>query len=488
MKNQRSSLAEQLSELVNVYDLEGIVRISQQVPQGDAAAWRKEVMEEGFMSLYAYLSYDQMCDKLGEGGLDFIEAVLEEAEKFCAAPLRLMRAELLGFRFDEAKEEAPAQAQTFAEQAIAELSQEIPLNASVLAFRAHFYYSIAQINAAEALHYWQRAIDDLIASNTFNLHIIYPLWPEPVEGMEALQAQVQSQFRVLISQTLEANPDFLWQLLDEASRMVEYQKNLVLEKQMADWLSLALAWKGNSAQPERLRSAGLLLQKQGKIQEEAAYLAKAIECFELFIAKTQAHAMEVNYLANAWEERAALCPAQSPEEMDCLQKAWDSYLQHEEIVCINFSPLLHYAEFLERLYYKEYLKKRPSEAKILALAKEAEVMGEGYYSGPGMIQARMAIYKNDAESAVYHLCRLLLRHELCIDTLIKELRQSLKDTAPSEVVAFLDEVLTFMDKASEGYYYDPAFSVIQLNALSPAETLRAWQARMVEIQSRNPLA
>jgi hypothetical protein len=488
MQNQRSILAERLSELVNAYDLQGIVLLSQQAPQGDAAAWRKEMMKEGFMSLYSYLSCDQMCGKLGEGGLDFLEEVVEETEKFCGSPLHTLRAEVLSFRLDGLKETDSAQAQVFAEQAIEELSKNIAFDTSVLAFRAHLHHEIAQLNPAQALLHWQRAIDDLIAGNSFDLRILYPLWPKPIEGMEALQAQEQSRFRERIGHALATHPDRLWQLLDEAARLTEYQKNPALEARMADWLSLALAWKGNSAQPERLRSAGLLLQKQGKIRQEAAYLAKAIECFELFIAKTQAHAMEVNYLANAWEERAALCPAQSPEEMDCLQKAWDSYLQHEEIVCINFSPLLHYAEFLERLYYKEYLKKRPSEAKILALAKEAEVMGEGYYSGPGMIQARMAIYENDAESAVYHLCRLLLRHELCIDTLIKELRQSLKDTAPSEVVAFLDEVLTFMDKASEGYYYDPAFSVIQLNALSPAETLQAWQARMVEIQSRSPLA
>ncbi len=480
-------MAEQLSELVNAYDLQGIVSLSQQAPQGDAAAWREEVMEEGFMSLYSYLSYDQMCGKLGEGGLDFLDEVIEEAEKFYGLPLRRIRAEVLSFRLEEAKETDSAQAQVFAEQAIEELSKNLAFDTSALAFRAHLHYEIAQLNPAQALRHWQQAIDDLIGCNSFDLRILYPLWPKPIEGIEALQAQVQSQFRKRIDHALAIHPDRLWQLLDEAVRLTEYQKNPALEAQMADWLTLALAWQGHDAPPEVLRSAGLLLQKQGKIRKEAAYLAKAIECFELFITKARAHAMEVNYLANTWEDWAALCPPQSPEEVAYLQKAWEAYAQHEEIVRINFSSLLHYAEFLERLYYKEYLKKYPTEAEILALAKEAEAMGEGYYSGPGMIQARMAIYKNDAETAIYQLCRLLLRHELCIDTLIKKLRQSLKDTAPSEVIAFLDKVLAFMDKVSEGYYYDPAFSVAQLNALSQAETLQAWQARMKVIESRKPL-
>jgi hypothetical protein len=41
-----------------------------------------------------------------------------------------------------------------------------------------------------------------------------------------------------------------------------------------------------------------------------------------------------------------------------------------------------------------------------------------------------------------------------------------------------------MADVSEGYYYDPAFSMEELNTLSRLETMEAWHQRQMEIRNR----
>lgn len=477
----------ELAALVEAYDLEGLIRFSQQVPEKDTDVWRKEVMESGFMALYSYFSYDQMCGKLGEGGLDLLDEVVEAAEVFHGLPLRKMRAEVLSYRLDEVKETDVDRANELALQAIDELSFEIPADHDALLFRANVYHQLAQLNAGDALRYWQLAVDDLKTGGRFNVWILYHSWPQGIDGMYAAQLQVCAEFNHRLNQELTVNPDRLWSVLDNGVRMQEYHPDPELKKQLSVWFQMALGWKMDSAAVMLLRSAGLLLHKQGKLQQRADYFAKAIECFELFIEKNPAHAMEVNYMANVWEDWAELSEMQGNSGNDYLVKAWEVYQQHEEVVQINFSPLLHYAEFLERLYFNDKITDRPTQEKIVALAVEAEVMGNGYYSGPGMILTRMAISNEDADAAIHHLCRLLLRHELCIDNLIKNLHQSLTDQVSKAVVTFLDQVLLFMEEVNEGYYYSPAFSMEELNKLNVMETANAWQQRMTDIRNRRRL-
>ncbi len=487
MNTTGSTWEEELAKLVEAYDLEGLIKFSQQVPEGDISAWRDEVMESGFMALYSYISYDQMCGKLGEGGLDLLDDVVTEAETFHGSPLRKLRAEVLNYRLDEVKDTDVGRAKEFALRAIDELSFEIPADNDALLFRANVYHQLAQLDAVDALHYWQLAVEDLKTTGGFNVWILYHPWPQGIDGMHEAQLQTYAEFNHRLNQELIVNPDRLWSVLDDSVRMHEYHQNPELKKQLSVWLQMAISWKMYDAPVMLLRSAGLLLHKQGKSQQRADYFAKAIECFELFIKKNPAHAMEVNYMANVLEDWAELSETQGNSGNDYLAKAWEVYQKHEEVVRINFSPLLHYAEFLERLYFNNKITKRPTEEKILALAVEAEVMGNGYYSGPGMIQARMAISNDDADTAIHHLCRLLLRHELCIDNLIKNLRQSLTDKAPQAVVAFLDQALLFMEEVNKGYYYHPAFSMEDLNQLSRSETADAWQQRMAGIRNRRAL-
>lgn len=487
MNNNEHSWQETLSEIVNAYDLEKLIAFSKQVPETDVELWRTEVMESGFMTLYSYFSYDQMCGKLGDFGLDLLDDVVESAEEFYGSPLRKLRAEVLHYRIDETKATHVDQAKELALRAVDELSLEIHSDLSALTFRARTYQQLAELDANRAVHYWKRATEDLKAAGEFSVWILYHQWPESITGMREEQENVRAEFNQRMNQYLRQTPDRIWSLLDDAVRMQEYHPSPELKKQLTLWLEIALHWKNEEAAPMLLRTGGLLLHKQGKAQQRAEYFAKAIECFEQFITKDRAHAMEVYYMASVYTDWAALEESQGNSGTPYLAKAWEVYREHEEIVRINFSSLLHYAEFLEQLYFNDQLTERPSQEEILSLAVAAEEMGKGYYSGPGMIQARIAIRHDDAETALYHLCRLLLRHELCIDDLIKNLRGSLTDNASREVTDFLDATLTFMADVSEGYYYDPAFSMEELNTLSRLETMEAWHQRQMEIRNRERL-
>ncbi|MBO2013123.1 hypothetical protein [Hymenobacter negativus] len=487
MNNQEHAWQAKLSELVESYDLKGLIEFSQQVPTGVADEWRRDVMESGFMTFYSYLSYDQMCGKLGDWGLEMLDDLIEAAEDFQGAPLRELRAQVLSYRLDEVEATDVDQAKQFALRAIHELDFEIPANRDALVFRARLYHQLAQLDVCQALFYWQLAIEDLRAVGDFSVWILYHRWKQPIDGMPEAQQRVCAEFNSRINEELITQPDRLWTLLDEGIRMQEYQPSDELEKQLSAWLQTALGWCSADAHPQLLRNAGLLLHKQGEIQQRADYLAKAIECFEQFILKEPAHAMEVYYMASVWEDWASLREGQGDSGADYLAKAWNIYQKHEDIVRINFSPLHHYASFLARLHCNEQLTKRPSAGQVIALAVEAEAMGNGYYSGPGMIQVRMAIRNEEAETAIYHLCRLLLRHELCISSEIEKLRHSLTNSVAPAIVNFLDQALLFMEDVSQGYFYSPAFSIEDLNNLSPTETIAAWQQRMAEIRKRRRL-
>ena len=487
MNTTTPSLESRLSALMEGYDLAGLIALSQEVPEGNADLWHHEIMESGFMTLYSYLLYDQMCGKLGEGGLDLLAEAVAATEAFHGSPLREMRAEVLSHRFDEVKDTHAEQAKEFALKAIHELSQEIPVRYSALKFRAQLYDQLAQLDATNALHYWLAAIEDLKAASEFSLWILYHAWEQSIPGMPEAQQLARDEFQHRVNLAMATNTDMIWELLEEGIRMLDRELLPDLEKWVSVWLQSALAWQHIDAQPALLRKAGMLLHKQGNARARSDCFAKAIECFEHFILKEPAHAMEVYYMAHVWEDWALLNEKQGRSGTKYLIAARNAYRKHEDVVRLNFSSLLHYAEFLERLYFHDKIAERPEINVILTLAVEAEELGKGYYSGPGMIQARLAIGSGDAETAVYHLCRLLLLFELCIDRQIKNLHQSLTSNVPAAVTVFLDEVLTFMDDVNEGYYYNPALSLAALNELSQTETMSAWQQRMTEIRNRGTL-
>lgn len=483
--NSNHSLEERLSALVTDYDLEGIIVLSREAPQGDKDAWKKQIMEEGFMYLYYYLLYDHSCGKLSEGGLDFLSEVVEATEEFHGSPLREMRAQVMSCRLDEVKETNPVQTKEIALQAINELSQEVPIPRSSLQLRADFYFQLAQVDEINAVQHWQSAMKDVNEAADFNLWILYHVWDRDIPGMPEAKQHALNEFHDRLNLHLELEDDFVWQILDDGIRMLEGRSTTELEKQVLIWLELALQWPVINAKPELLRKAGLILHKQGNAHQRLDYLNKAIECFELFIERDPLHAMEVYYLASVWEDRALLEEKNGSDGTESLMNAWQTYQTHEDIVRVNFSSLLHYGEFIERLYFHDKLINGPSIETVRALAMEAEQEGNGFYSGPGMIFARLAIGENDPETAIFHLSRLLLLFELNIDDVISNLRESLTNDAPVAVKKFLDQALIFMKEVRDGYYFHPALSISELNMLSQEETLNAWQERMVEIRNRN---
>jgi tetratricopeptide (TPR) repeat protein len=411
-----------------------------------------------------------------------MDEIIIAAETFKGSPLRVLRAEVLNYRMDEAGGNTQ-EAIVFAQQAIDELSFEIPEDKRALSFRANGYHKLSQLNVNKALQYWQLAIDDLRTAGDFNVWILYQTPKHPVRGLNEAQQAVRAEFNARMAGELLLNPDRIWELLDQGIRMLDGNPNDELERQISRWLQTSLSWNTRDAQPTTLRNAGLLLHKQGNVYQRVDYFVKAIECFESFIDKDPRHAMEVYYEANVWEDWALLNEKQEKNGEEYLVRAWEVYREHEEDVEINFSPLLHYAEFLERLYFNDKISVRPTEAEVLKLAVAAEIMGDGFYSGPGLIQARLAIHRGDTETAIHHLCKLLLLHELCIDTLIKNLRESLTES-PRSVVDFLDQALIFMDDVRQGYYFHPLISNAALNEMSREAVFNAWQDRMKEIRNR----
>ncbi|MDJ1479327.1 hypothetical protein QNI16_02450 [Cytophagaceae bacterium YF14B1] len=484
------SLETQLAEAIDSYDLSAIVHISKQLPADAPEEWRQYVLESGFLVLLSYLEYDQMCGKLSDGGLDFMDEVIEEAEKFYGSPLPFQRAQVLYQRFEEVEDTDTTLAQVYLRQAIAELTDELevhPDNSLARSLRARSYDQQAQLDVENVYTYWKSALDDinkLEESIELKLWILYHSWEKPDPSLLKAQELSQKQFEVKIEYQLTTNPDLIWQLLEGGIRILEWKDMPELKEAVSMWLDQSLDWYNPQAKPSVLRSAGLLLSGQGKKHQRVDYLDKAAECFEQFIQKEPAHAMEVYYLAEVWKSYAEIIDKQGDSGLKYIAKAWLAYREHEEIVKINFSPLFHYAEFMEQLYYRDDFPNRPSAEEVLSLAEEVEEAGNGHYSGPGMIQVRMALVHNDMDTALYHLNRLLLRFELLIDNQIKTMYQTLPEQAPQILTDFLRQAVDFMEEITPNYCYDPKYSQAELNQLTREETKAAWQARMDELRQK----
>src|SRR5690606_27597326 len=128
-----------------------------------------------------------------------------------------------------------------------------------------------------------------------------------------------------------------------------------------------------------------------------------------------------------------------------LTKAVLLYDQFIDKVHSNRSVLMHYTKFLERCYLYPGNIKKPGLEKIKSLAKQTEEEGEGMYSAPTLLLTRLALYENNEKEAIFHVTRLLLLHELCVDDKLRELQQSSIVGPFSQLQEFLKEILTFMN-------------------------------------------
>lgn len=483
-----TQLEERLDTCASNYDLEGLVTLSHGTPLEDTVAWREVVLNAGFFALFGTLLYDQACGKLSDGGLDFIDEVLGAAEAFHGAPLPVERAQALSLRVEALAEASPPEARAFAEQAMHGLIGVEGVEAA--SWRARLHEHLFELEPAQALAHWRAAVAALgLGGETLPpqlevglaLRLLYT--PRDVPGFAEVQAQAVGAFRRRLDARFLVNPDGVWVVLEDAVRQPE---SPLLEHDIVRWLARSATC--TPTQPERLRQAGLLCHKQAKLRRSEELFTRACTYFEAFIAQTPAHAMEVSYLRATCEDHAALLDEQGRHD-DAearLAHAWAVCREHEAVVRLNFSPLIQTAEFYERLRRRPGACPRPEASHIIDLAREAERLGQGSYSGPGLVLLRLALAAHDSALAVHHLTRLLLLHELCIE----EQLQSLLEVpfADGVFLGFVRQTLAFMSELRPGYFFDPCLRAEALDQLSVAQTAERWARRQAELRARPPLA
>ncbi len=261
------------------------------------------------------------------------------------------------------------------------------------------------------------------------------------------------------------------------------------ENEYVYWINEAKRWQGENTTRIDLTEAAFFFKAEGIRLGKIDLLENAARLFQKLIDKLEDTAFEVNYLAETWEAISNIHLKNKEYNLanTYLTKAVLLYDQFIDKVHSNRSVLMHYTKFLERCYLYPGNIKKPGLEKIKSLAKQTEEEGEGMYSAPTLLLTRLALYENNEKEAIFHVTRLLLLHELCVDDKLRELQQSSIVGPFSQLQEFLKEILTFMNEIEEGYYLDTKIKWEQLKLMGHGEIASSWEKRKIELKNREKL-
>jgi len=501
--------------LAENYDLEGLEQLYREYSETGTEVQKRELAEEGFLELLNNMDFDFSFGKLTETGIELMLPIVEKAEKLLGKTLWYQRGRAYSVLTQTRLKHSWETARKYGESAINAYLEAIEAGKQVVmqteddlieGFSAHrslaeIYSIFAEADAENRLEWWRQALhwtektielDPLGSYWVEYLKLLY--WPYGKEevSFDELRERERERFRRMTREFAGRVPGLAYQLASEYKRFWDRLEWHHLDTAIFpaadyfDWLEKAKDWPGRDNNLD-LSEMAHLYHNEGNRLQRRDLLWEALQRYQWMIGVDRDSAFPVLYTANTLESLANLCRAEGKlrEAGDYLNKAQGLFEKHLKLVKSNFSVLIQYAEFLERCTY-EYAghHHRPKLQNILGLALEAERIGEGFYAGPGFLLARCALRQWDGQTAVFHLTRLLLLHELCLEEDFRKLQDAPLFTGVSEVRDFITESLKFMASIRESYYLHQTMPWKQLEPLSPAQVTEAWQARRVALVER----
>lgn len=255
------------------------------------------------------------------------------------------------------------------------------------------------------------------------------------------------------------------------------------------WINEAKQWQGQNTTRIDLTEAAFFFKAEGIRLDKIDLLETATRLFQKLIDKLEDTAFEVNYLAETWEAISNIHLKNKKYVLadKYLNKTVLLYDQFTNKVYSNPSVLMHYTKFLERCYLYPGNIVKPTLEKIKSLAQQTEEEGEGMYSEPTMLRIRLALYENKEKEAVFHVTRMLLQHELCIEDALRSLQQNPIVTPFPHLQEFLKDTLIFMKEIEENYYLDTKIKWDQLKVMDQDEIASSWEKRKIELKNREKL-
>ena len=502
-----------ITRLASCWNIDALDKYFEIYMKEGSKAQKEELAVEGYISLFCTMDYDFACGKLTRKGIELLLPVADKASALMGKKLWDMYSRAYMILLQDAIENCHEKVSEYfqkAEKSIQENIQTAPDEQQQGYYHlANIYDKMTEYNHF-SMEYWTKAIESVqqsltIAPEEGNWYCYLSLLYVPyrlrkgrrtagVSDGEAKRRYDQwktarkaalGQFKVWCFSLLENNFALLLKIALAYNRLKEQldwlgaDRSLFPEEDYLFWLNEAQKVEGHKTTSMDLIEEAHFLHKEGKRLGRIDLIAAAIRHFERLIEKVDATAFEVYYKASALEDIAQIHLDNDDKEkaVEYMDTATAFYGNHLGLVKSNPSVFMHYVAYLERCYLFEGDVVKPSLKSLNNLATQTEEEGRGMYSAPTMMLIRLKLLEHDEEEVVFHLCKLLLLHELCIEDEIRELKSQLVPVSFTQLQHFLDDTLKFMKEVSEGYYLDPAIKWNELKRLGREKVKEAWEAR-----------
>lgn len=509
-QGERAILPSPYGQLASDYDLDALDGHCERLVGSDDRQEQALLAQDGYLALFSMLSYDAACNKLLPDGFALLLPLIAKAEQLLHTTLWDERRQCRMLLLDDAIARGDAEVAGHAERALEAIAQHLshlppgsPASAAadLHRSRALVHQQLAEHWPTRNREHWRLALASATtaveAGSDSGWGLLLSLVHTPLAGespdVAAERAAAQAALRTLTEQRCRSaaaafrlvqefkhlREHLAWKQLDP-SLFPQADYELWLERAKAVQPADGASWSGTT-------EAGHLFHHEGVLLGRLDLVAAAMPHFAAILSRREpGSAMQVLYLAGCHEAMSVIAAGHGDSTAAArhLSQALAWWAEHLDTVRYNFSSLIQYVEFLIRVLASPLDVPKPPLAEIRSLALEAERDGQGFYSGPGLALAQLALHEGDEDEAIFHLTRLLILHECCMDDVFTAFRQDRLCTSHPQTVDFVDQTLRFIAEIHEGYYLDPQIRWPQLQSMDRAAVTAAWQARQVELRNR----
>lgn len=508
-RGERAILPSPYGQLAADYDLDALDGHFNRLAGSGDRQEQALLAQDGYLSLFSMLNYDAACNKLLPDGFALLLPIIEKAEQLLQTPLWDERCQCRMLLLDDAIARGDAEVARHAELALEAIAQHLahlppdsPASAaaSIHRSRALVHQQLAEHWPERNLEHWRLALaaatTAIEAVSETGWGLLLNLVHTPLAGespdIAAERAEAQAALRKLMERHCRSAAA-AFRLVQDFKHLREHLAWKKLDPALfpqADylaWLERAKAVQpADGASWSGTTEAGHLFHHEGVLLGRLDLVAAAMPHFAAILSREPGSGMQVLYIGECHEAMSVIAAGQGDSAAAArhLRQALTWWADHLDTARYNFSSLIQYVEFLLRVLASPLDVPKPPLADIRLLAQEAERDGQGFYSGPGLALARLALHEGDEDEAIFQLTRLLILHECCLDDVFAALKQDPLCTAHPRTSDFVDQTLRFIAEIHEGYCLDPQIRWPQLQNMDRSAVAAAWQARQVELRNR----
>lgn len=458
-------------------------------------------------SLYE-LQYDFSCGKLGEDGVELLMYIVEKIEFLRGTISWELRAQTYTILMSQAEDDgnhlAVISNGQLAIDCLLHLSEtEQEDNSYRNHALANVHYTLVSYVIEDPIEHWKKSLQYIqaaileepqTANWTHYMELVFGRLQQETLTLSANRNEEKNVFRTWCQMVEEKNGSLAFKIASQFVRFKEYMNDstqdefLFPENEYLFWLEQSLQEELPDLNGHAISDIGHFYKKEGIRLQRADLLQQALHYFRRWVDEEhEGNGFAVYYITDTLEQIAKV-HWRNGDQLSADEYMTEALLWNEDKldhIGSNFSLQLHYAEFLERCHSYEGNIIKPPLSFVLEMTKRAEELGEGYYSGPYYIQARLALKEKQQHKAAALIASNLLLHELNIEESLQDFQQQLPEGTFPYLEKFLADTLTFMQEVRANYYFSPKHTFASLSLLTDDEIMGAWIIRKAEIKNRN---